>query len=72
MGMAAILLNGTWAFEQNFIPHFKRRFHMKFEENYHKGFRGEVPQRCRWTMDGQRTTGDGRQVITIAHPEPLA
>ena len=38
---------------------------MKFEENWPRGFRGEVVQMC-GQMDG------GRRVITIAHPEPLA
>ena len=37
-----------------------------FEENWPRGFRGEVVQRC------GRTDDDGRQVITIAHPEPSA
>ena len=38
---------------------------MKFEENWPEVFREEVIQRC-----GQMK--NGRQVITIAHPEPLA
>ena len=37
---------------------------MMFKENWPRGFR-EVVQRC-----GQMD--DGRQVISIAHPEPLA
>ena len=41
---------------------------MKFEENWpryseEKSFKG---------VDGRTTTDDGRQVITIAHPEPSA
>ena len=40
---------------------------MKFEENWSRGFRGEVVQRC-----GQQMMDDGRQVITIAHPGPSA
>ena len=42
---------------------------MKFEENWHKGFREEVVQRCLLTV---KLTDDRGQVITIAHPEPLA
>ena len=38
---------------------------MKFEENWPRDYR-EVVQRCGWTDD------DGRQVITIAHPEPCS
>ena len=34
---------------------------MKFEENWLRGYRGEVVQRC------GRTDDDGRQVITTAH-----
>ena len=43
---------------------------MKLEENWPRGFRGEVVQRCGQTMDGQ--TDDRLGVITIAHPELLA
>ena len=39
---------------------------MKFEENWPRGFIREVVQMC------GRRTDDGRQVVTIAHPEPLA
>ena len=39
---------------------------MKFKEYWPKGYRGEVVQRC------ERTDKDGRQVITIAHPEPCS
>ena len=38
---------------------------MKLEENWRRSFRGEVVQRC-------LRTDDGRQVITIAYPEPSA
>ena len=47
---------------------------MKFEENWRMGLRGEVVK----SVDGRTTnrertaTDDGRQVITIAHPEPSA
>ena len=41
---------------------------MKFEEKWPWGYRGEVVPMCEW-MDG-RMTDDGRQVVTIAHPEP--
>ena len=39
---------------------------MKFEENWPKGYRGEVVQRCGQTGD------DGWQVITIAQLEPCS
>ena len=49
---------------------------MKFQENWPKGFRGEVVQRCGRTdlgrTDGRTMDDDGRQVITIAHPEPCS
>ena len=38
---------------------------MKFEENWPNGFRAEVVQKY-------GRTDDRRQVITIAHTEPLA
>ena len=56
---------------------FNTRLHIKFKEIWSSGFRGEVVQRCDRT-DGQTDrqtvgqTDDGRRVITIAHPEPLA
>ena len=57
MGMAAILINGPWPFEQIFnllliSPGFSEE----------KSFKG---------LDG-RTDDDGRQVITLAHLEPSA
>ena len=41
------------------IP-FNRRLHMKFEENWPRGFRGEVVQRCvrRTGDEGRRTASD--------------
>ena len=48
---------------------FNTRLHIKFEDVWPRGFREEVVQRCGRT-DGQ--TDDGRRVINIAHPEPLA
>ena len=42
---------------------------MKFEDNWPRGFRGEIVQRCERT-DGRRRD-DGRQVITT-HPQPSA
>ena len=53
----------------NFQSLFNTRLHIKFEEIWPRGFRGEVVQMCERT-DGQ--TDVGRRVITIAHPEPLA
>ena len=43
---------------------------MTFEENWPRGYRGEVVERCGRTDDGR--TDDGRQVITIAHSEPCS
>ena len=43
---------------------------MKFEENWPRGY-SEVVQRCGRT-DGRTPMDDGRQVITIAHPEPCS
>ena len=51
----------------NFQSPFNTRLHIKFEEIWPRGFRGEIVQRCGW-KDGQ--TDDGQRVITIAHPEP--
>ena len=45
---------------------------MKFEENWPRAYRGEVVQRCGRTDAGRRTDDDGRQVITIVHPEPCS
>ena len=42
---------------------FNVRLHIKFREIWPRGFR-EVVQRCEQM--------DGRSMITIAHPEPLA
>ena len=44
---------------------------MKFEENWPRGFKIEVVQRCGLTMNGWTDKG-GQQVTTIAHPEPSA
>ena len=43
-----------------------RRLQMKFEQNWHRGFRGEVVWKCGWTIT---QTDDGPNVTTIAHPE---
>ena len=48
---------------------FDTRLYMKFEEILPRGFRGEVVQMHERT-EGQMD--EGRRVITIAHPEPLA
>ena len=49
----------------NFQSPFNTRLHIKFEKIWLRGFTEEVVQRCE-RMD------DGRRMITIAHPEPLA
>ena len=44
---------------RNFQFSFNARLHMKFEEIWPRGFRGEVVQRCEMTdkrTDGQQTT----------------
>ena len=69
MGMAAILINGTWPFEQIFSPtltegskwNLKKTDPAVSEEKSFKGAYG-------WT-DG-RTAGTTGQVITIAHTQP--
>ena len=48
---------------------FNTKRHIKFEEIWLRGFRGEVVQRGELT---DRRTDDGGRVITIAHPEPSA
>ena len=40
-----------------FQSHFNTKLHMKFEEIWPRGFKGEVVQRCEWT-DGQKTDGE--------------
>ena len=73
--MGAILRQGghldlrTMTIFSNFQSPFNTRLHIKFEEIWPRGFRGEVVQRCEQT---DRQKGDGRRVITIAHIEPLA
>ena len=56
MGMVAILQICT-----NFQSPFDRRLHIKFEENWPSGFRGEVCSKV-WTnrrVDDERMTMDG-------------
>ena len=57
--------SGTTTIYSYFQSPFNTRLHIKFEEIRPRGFRGEVVQSCKWT-------DDGRRVITIAHPVPLA
>ena len=47
MGMTSILKNGQTPFVQIF------NILQKFEENWPRGFRGEVVQRCGMTDDGR-------------------
>ena len=61
MGMAAILVNGPWPYVQIFNPPLTEGSTWSF-----RGFREEIVQSC------GRTDDDGRQVITIAHPEPCS
>ena len=71
MGMAAILINRPWPFEQIFNPpltegptwHLKKIGLVVSEEKYFKGVDGRKD-------DGQ--TDDGWQVIKLAHSEPSA
>ena len=48
MGMAAVLMYGPLYFQ----PPFNTRHHMKCEDIWPRGFRGEVVQRCERT-DGE-------------------
>ena len=41
----------------NYQSQFDRRLYMKFEENWPRGFRGEVVQRYVWTTDKQMDDG---------------
>ena len=50
---------------------FNTKLHMKFEEIWPRGFRGEVDQRCEWT-DGKMEDRGGVITITVAHHEPSA
>ena len=50
---------------------FNIRLHMKFEEIWPRGVRGEVFKGVNERTD-RRMADDGRGVITIAHPEPSA
>ena len=60
---------GTTTICTYFQPPFNPRLHIKFEEIWPRGFRGEVIQRCEQT---EGRTDYGRRVITVAHPEHLA
>ena len=44
MGMAAILINGPWSFEQCFNPPLTEGPPVKFEETWPSAFRGESVQ----------------------------
>ena len=71
MRIAAISINGPRQICINFQFPIIRRLQENFEENWPRGFRGEVVQMCgRSTDDGR--TDNGRTVITIAQPEPSA
>ena len=52
MGMAATLIYGRQPFVHIFNSPFNTRLHIKFEEIWPSGFRGEVIQRCE-QMDRQ-------------------
>ena len=52
IGMAATLIYGPVTICTNFQSPFNTRLHMKFEEIWPRGFRGEVVQRCE-RMDRQ-------------------
>ena len=72
MGIAAILINRP-SICTNFRFPFNRMLRIKFEENWYRGFRGDHSKvwTDRWT-NGRLTDNYGRQVITIAYPEPSA
>ena len=67
MGMAAILINGTWPIEQIFNPPLSDAF----KWNLKKTGPGVSDEKSFNGVYGQ-TDDDGRQVITTAHPEPSA
>ena len=52
---------------KNFQSPFDRRLHVKIEENWPR-----VTEEKSFKVVGGRTDDDGRQVITIAHPEPCS
>ena len=71
MGMATILINGPWPFVQIFYPPLTKGTTLSLkkigrEVSEEKSFKGV--NRRRTTDDRRRT--DGRQVITMEHPEP--
>ena len=67
MDIVAVSVNQPCPFEQICNPPLTED-HVKLDENRSRGFREEVGQRCGRTNEGR--TDNGRQVITIAHPEP--
>ena len=72
MGMAAILINGPSPFEQIFNPHLTVGSTWSLKK-IGLGVSKKKSLKM-WTDDdkGRRSTmDDGRQVITIAHLEPL-
>ena len=66
MSMAAILINKPCLFEQIFNPPLTKGSTLSLKKTG-PGVSEEMPFKG---MDGLRSTDDGRQVITIAHPEP--
>ena len=57
-GHLDLLTMTIWTYFQST---FNTRLHMKFEEIWPMGFRGEVVQRCEWMdgqTDGQTTDGE--------------
>ena len=65
MGMPVILIDGLWPFEKKINPPLIEDFTWSLKK-IGPVFQRKSRLRCR------RTDDDGRQVITIAHPDPSA
>ena len=65
--MGAILINRSWPFVQIFIPHLSKGSTW----NVKKIVPGVSEEKLCKGVDGWRTD-DRLQLITVAHPEPLA
>ena len=65
MGIAAILIDGPWPFEQIFKPSLLEGSTRRLK----KIGPGVLEEKSFKSVDG-RTDDDERQVITISHPEP--
>ena len=74
MGMAAMLINESWPFVQIFNPPWTEGSKWNLKKTGPGIIEKKSVQKCGqmdgWRMlDGRKIMDDGRQVITIAHPE---